>query len=126
MEEEMEATLYALFSPLYGLFCLVVTFQAHALFRAVSVGEGVLGVILLQVGSSPGAVWRSESPFTMSLSVRVVPPVSFRLLPSLEISDRGGTEVSTSKHRNIRRLVAPLLLAPGSSFPLEPEGGSGI
>lgn len=68
----------------------------------------------------------SEGPLSILLPVRVVPPVSFRLLSTHYIVDTAaGTGGLGASSAPMRRLTAPLVLAPGSRFPLEPQGGSG-
>ena len=101
--------------------------QAYALFYARSVGEGTLRASLMQIGMGPGEVWRSESPLTGSVAVHVVSPVFFRLLPSFEdpIINITNTNHQQQQQPHLRQLTAPLILAPGTTFPLEPAGGSG-
>ncbi|KAL8429126.1 hypothetical protein Efla_003179 [Eimeria flavescens] len=100
----------------------VTSQQAYALFYARSLGDALLRVSLMQVGSSPGEVWRSDPPLTASLPIRVVTPVFFRLLPR-HVNPQ--TPVGLNQQAGPRQLTAPLLLAPNTSFQLEPEGGSG-
>ncbi|KAL8272888.1 hypothetical protein Esti_003197 [Eimeria stiedai] len=100
----------------------VTSQQAYALFLASSIGDGLLRVSLMQVGSSPGEVWRSDPPLTASQPVRVVTPVFFRLLPPVL---NPTASVGPNQQTAPRQLTAPLLLAPNTSFQLEPAGGSG-
>ncbi|KAL8447479.1 hypothetical protein Emed_004362 [Eimeria media] len=100
----------------------VTSQQAYALFSARSIGDGLLRVSLMQVGSPPGEVWRSDPPLTASLPVRVVSPVFFRLLPPFL---NPTASVGPNQQAGPRQLKAPLLLAPNTSFQLEPAGGSG-
>lgn len=104
------------------LSLVAVYSQAYALFVARRLGDGVLRVSLLQVGGAPGAEWRPEPPLGASLAVRVVSPVYFRLLP------RQHSMHAAPKRAHLppaRHLTAPLVLAPGAKFSVEPAGGSG-
>ncbi|OEH74354.1 hypothetical protein cyc_08484 [Cyclospora cayetanensis] len=106
----------------------VASQQAYALFRASALGEGMLQVSLLQIGSSPAPVWRGLDPPTATVKVRVVAPVAFRLLPTLETLEKPsatGAFHRMHQRRMIRRLTVPLFIAPGSRISLEPVGGSG-
>ncbi|KAL8431087.1 hypothetical protein ACSSS7_005492 [Eimeria intestinalis] len=100
----------------------VTSQQAYALFLARFIGDGLLRVSLMQVGSSPGEVWRSDPPLTALLPIRVVTPVFFRLLPPFL---NPTASVGHNQQAAPRQLTAPLLLAPNTSFQLEPAGGSG-
>ena len=92
----------------------------------------MLRVSLLQVGAAPAVVWRPSSSVSFAFRFVVAAPVAFRLLPYSRQPEQQqqhntpfAAPAAAAAAAAANRLQAPLILAPNTVFPLEPQGGSG-